>query len=82
MNCPTEISIPTPLVEECSGNYISTNCLVIPQANVTLDLPINATQTEVNDALTAALIYKEQQITALQDLIDALDARIVILETP
>ena len=81
MNCPTEIEIPN-LTEPCGGDYISTNCLVIPEANVTLDLPVNATQTEVNDALTAALIYKEQQIVALQALIDALDERIVTLETP
>ena len=81
MNCPTEIEIPN-LTEPCSGDYTSTNCTFIPEANVTLDLPANASQTQVNNALTAALIYKEQQIVALQALIDALDERIVTLETP
>jgi hypothetical protein len=76
MNCQTNgISIPIPLVEECSGNYISTNCITIPEANTTLSLPVNATQTQVNNALTTALIYKEQQIAALI-------ARVLILETP
>lgn len=81
MNCPTEIEIPN-LTEPCGGDYISTNCLNIPEANVTLDLPANASQTQVNAALTSALVYKEQQIVALQALIEALDARIVNLETP
>ena len=81
MNCPTEIEIPN-LVEPCKGEYISTNCLNIPEENVTLDLRANASQTQVNAALTSALVYKEQQIVALQALIEALDARIVNLETP
>ena len=70
MNCPTEIEIPN-LTEPCGGNYISTDCLNIPQANPVLDLPANSKQTEVNAALTTALIYKEQQIVALQEAIDA-----------
>jgi len=82
MDCITNVEIPTPLTEPCNGDYISSSCIVIPEANVTLDLSIGASQTEVNAALTAALIYKEQQIVALQALIDALDARILILETP
>ena len=76
MNCPTEIEIPN-LTEPCDGNYISTNCLNIPEANATLSLPVNATQTEVNDALTAALIYKEQQIVALQALVGGIDTSVV-----
>lgn len=83
MNCPTNgISIPTPLTEICSGIYYSTNCVVIPEAIPILLLPEGATQTRFNDALTAALVEKQRQIVALQALIDALDARIVNLETP
>lgn len=81
MNCPTEIEIPN-LTEPCENTYLSSSCIFIPEANVTLDLPANASQTQVNAALTSALVYKEQQIVALQALIDALDARIVNLETP
>lgn len=72
MDCPVEINIPN-LVEPCENTYLSSSCIFIPEANVTLDLPANAAQTEVNNALTAALVYKEQQIVAL-------NTRIVTLE--
>lgn len=67
MDCITNVEIPQPLTEKCSGIYYSTDCISIPEDNVILDLPEGASQTEVNNALTAALIYKEQQITELQN---------------
>lgn len=66
MDCVTNVNIPTPIAEKCQGVYTSTDCIIIPEANATLDLPADSTQTEVNDALTAALIYKQQQIEALE----------------
>jgi len=81
MSCPTnDIEIPN-LIEPCNGVYYSTNCISIPEANVTLDLSIGASQTEVNDALTTALIYKEQQVQELQSEIDSLESRVSDLET-
>ena len=73
MDCVTNVNIPTPIAEKCQGVYTSTDCIIIPEANVTLDLPINSSQTEVNNAITAALIYKEQQIQQMENDIDLLD---------
>jgi hypothetical protein len=65
-NCNTGISIPTLLpTEPCGGNYISTNCVASPNANSELDLPIGATQTQTNAAITAALLHKEEQIQSI-----------------
>lgn len=64
-NCNNGINISTLPAEPCNGEYISTDCSVSPSANITLDLPEGATQTEINAAITTALIYKEQQIQAI-----------------
>jgi len=81
-NCYSGIEAIQTITEECGGNYISTTCVQSPNANITLDLPSGATQTETNAALTTALIYKEQQIQDLIASVEALEARILILETP
>jgi hypothetical protein len=70
MECIDGVEIPTPLIEPCRGDYISTDCIASPSANVTLDLPIGANQTQTNTAITSALVYKEQQITNLQAQLD------------
>jgi hypothetical protein len=58
----------------CGGNFTSTDCVQTPIANLTLNLASGATQTQINNALTTALVYKQQQI-------EELIARIVVLET-
>lgn len=75
MDCtPTTVFTPTndtPL--ECPEGLLSTNCISSPSAIVYLGLGANVTQTQINTALVLALIAKDQRI-------DALEARIVILE--
>ena len=81
-NCFNGITSPQTITDECNGIYTSTSCIQSPNANTTLSLPAGATQTEINGALTTALIYKEQQIQNLILLIEDLTTRIEILETP
>jgi hypothetical protein len=82
-NCYSGISvIPQQIEEPCGGTYISTSCIQSPEANITLDLSAGASQAQTNAALTTALVYKEQQIQDLIAMIEALEARILILETP
>jgi hypothetical protein len=65
-NCNTGITIPNLLpTEPCNGNYISTDCIASPNANSALDLPIGATQTQTNAAITAAILHKEEQIQSI-----------------
>lgn len=65
--------IPQQIEEPCGGVYTSTDCIQSPNANVTLDLPSGATQTQTNAALTTALVYKEQQIQSILSDITQLD---------
>ena len=62
--CTTGITI-TQTAEECSGNYVSTNCVSTPNAITYLDLSAGASQTSINAALTSALMRKDEQIVAI-----------------
>jgi hypothetical protein len=63
--CNTGITI-TKTTEECDGNYISTNCISSPNAITYLDLSAGASQTQVNAAITSALMRKDEQISEIQ----------------
>jgi len=75
-NCtPQTIYTPTnnsPI--ECPEGLFSTNCTVTPSAIVYLGLLANSTQTQINTALVAALIAKDQLIQDLTTRIEALEA--------
>lgn len=71
-NCYQGIAAETPIEAPCGGTFVSTSCIQTPFDNATLDLQAGATQTEINGALTTALVYKEQQIQELQSEIEAL----------
>ena len=71
--CYSGISIPDPITEICNNNYISTNCVTIPEQFIYLDLPAGSKQTEVNINLILALQTANNQI---QDLL----ARVETLE--
>jgi len=60
-NCYTGTAIEQ-LEEGCAGNYTSTDCTQTPNAISYLDLPAGSSQTEINAALTASLLFKDQQI--------------------
>jgi hypothetical protein len=62
--CNTGITI-TKTAEECDGNYISTNCISSPNAITYLDLSAGASQTQVNAAITSALMRKDEQISEI-----------------
>lgn len=71
--CYSGIEVPQQIQEPCLGKYTSTDCSLSPNANIILDLPSGASQTETNAALTTALVYKEQQIEDLQNSILTID---------
>lgn len=62
--CKTGITI-TQTVEECSGNYTSTNCISTPNAITYLDLSAGASQTQINANLVSALMRKDEQISEI-----------------
>jgi hypothetical protein len=69
LTCQNGTDIPTLQSEPCNGEYTSTNCVTIPEALSYLNLPANATVTQVFNALVLALQFKDQQIQELQDQI-------------
>lgn len=72
-NCYEGISVPDPIEEPCGNMYMSTNCITTPIQYIYLDLPVGASQTEINTNLVLALQSANQLI---QDLI----ARVETLE--
>jgi hypothetical protein len=61
------VNIPPQISDPCDGNPTSTNCVQSPIANPYLSLPAGATQTEINAALSSALIYKDSQIATINN---------------
>lgn len=78
--CYQGINNPSPTTENPCENLLSTDCIQSPEANVVLDLPEGYTQTEMNAAVTSALVYKQQQIEDLLSIISDLTTRIETLE--
>lgn len=60
--CYNGIAIPPRVVEACGGDYKSTDCVLSPDALIYLGLPINASQSEINAAVQASLMAKEELI--------------------
>lgn len=65
MDCYNGITIPDPILPPCGGEYVSTECVATPTAIPNLDIEAGATQSQINAAITNALLYKEQQIDAI-----------------
>jgi hypothetical protein len=61
------VNIPPQITDPCDGNPTSTNCVQSPISNPYLSLPAGATQTEINAALSSALIYKDTQIDTINN---------------
>lgn len=77
--CYTGTEVPTPIVEPCKGVYTSTDCIASPNALAHLSLAEGASQTDINAALTAALLYKDQEISDLNAAIIVMQAQIDLL---
>lgn len=71
--CYEGIVVPTPIAEPCGNLYSSTDCVTIPEPLIYLDLPLGASQTQVNQNLILAL-------QASYAIIQNLTERIEILE--
>lgn len=63
--CYSGIAIPTPESEPCNGDYKSTDCVLSPDALTYLGLPANTSQSDINAAVQASLIAKEQLISEI-----------------
>ena len=70
--CNGGVDIPQLSEENCEGVYISSQCIINPNAITALNLPVNSSLNTIINALVLGLIYKEEQITSLQAQIDAL----------
>ena len=66
-NCYEGTSIPDPITAPCGGEYVSTDCVATPSAIAALEIAAGATQTQINSAVTNALLAKEEQITTLSE---------------
>lgn len=62
--CNTGITI-VKTIEECDGNYTSTNCIATPNAITYLDLSAGASQTQINANIVSALMRKDEQISEI-----------------
>lgn len=65
--------VPEPIEEPCRNTYMSTNCVTIPTPFIYLDLPIGASQTQVNTNLVLALQTANQLIQDLTERIEILE---------
>ncbi len=69
-NCYQGITVPTPIVPPCGGEYISTECVATPAPIVVLDIPAGDTQAHINTAIANALQNKDNQITDINNIIE------------
>jgi len=61
-NCYNGIAIPTPVPAPCNGEYKSTDCILAPNALTYLGLPASSSQSEINAAIQASLMAKDELI--------------------
>jgi len=80
--CNNGISIPTLETDPCNGERISTGCIIDDSLYSELSLEADSTQQEINQAMYLAFLNLKATTEDLQDQVSALEARIVILETP
>jgi hypothetical protein len=73
ITCNDGVDIPTLISEPCNGEYISTACITSPVSIIALNLPINATQQQINNALVLVVQNLLQQIVELTTRIEVLE---------
>lgn len=81
-NCNNGISIPPLEIDQCNGERMSTGCLIDESLYSELSLEANSTQKQINQAMYLAFLNLKATTEDLQDQVSALEARILILETP
>jgi hypothetical protein len=64
--------VPTQTDDLCGGDKKSTKCVVDANAFIELNLPVNSTQEQINQALYQVLLVQKTKIDAMQAQIDAL----------
>lgn len=64
-NCYNGIVIPSRDVPACDGEYKSTDCILSPTVLSYLGLPVNASQTEINNAIQNSLAAKDELIEGI-----------------
>lgn len=60
--CYKGVAISTKVVEACGGDYKSADCILTPNALTYLSLPVNSSQSEINAAVQASLMAKDELI--------------------
>lgn len=72
-----------PLVTDtCEGKLTSTTCVIHETAITYLDLPANATQEEINNALVLSLQDTRNRLATAEEQILDLESRVEALENP
>lgn len=67
-----QTNIPDLPSEPCNGDYTDSQCVVHESALTYLNLPANSSLSTIITAFITALQFKDEQISNLQDQIDAL----------
>lgn len=79
--CNNGVTIPTLEIDECLGSTKPAACIIDSNLYAELGLEIDSTQQEINQAMYLAFLNLKATTANLQELVDDLQARIVILET-
>ena len=81
-NCNNGIVIPSLLpTDPCNGETKNSACVIHTDAITLLDLPINSTQEEINNAFVLAISSLLNRVELLETRVDDLESRILILES-
>ncbi len=78
--CNTGSNIPTLSVENCNGEYTSTECIVNEAALPYLNLPVNSFLSTILNTLVLANQHKDELITGLDERIAALEETVLDLD--
>jgi len=65
VKCNQGISTPTLILDECNGTTVNAKCLIDSTLYPELNLDVNSSQQEINQALYLALVNLKNQIESL-----------------
>ena len=74
-NCISNVVIPTPLIEECSGCYASTKCILHPDALPILNLPANSSLYDI-------IVKQNLAIQSNRAILDSILIRLITAGIP
>lgn len=79
MKCFTNTTVPILGTEPCGGDYKDNNCVIHPDAIPYLGLPANSSENTIIKSLVLALLYKDEQITNINELLPKYKSYVALL---